>query len=69
MSDVTWFADKKNKLRRVMQHAQHRAAGNREVVVTLTSYPPPHRNSLAFGKVNLWAVVPARPNRSLPGKE
>lgn len=40
MSDVTWFADKKNKLRRVMQHAQHRAAGNREVVVTLTSYPP-----------------------------
>lgn len=41
MSDVTWFADKKNKLRRVMQHAQHRAAGNREVVVTLTSYPPP----------------------------
>lgn len=58
MSDVAWLADKKNKLRRSMQHLQHRAAGNREVVVTLTSYPP-HRYSLAFDKVDFWTIVSA----------
>lgn len=40
MSDVSWFADKKNKLRRVASHCKNKANGERQVVVSLTSYPP-----------------------------
>lgn len=40
MSDVSWMADKKNKLRRMMEHARTRVSGERRVIVTLTSYPP-----------------------------
>ena len=40
MSDVSWVADKKNKLRRILSYVRNRAAGERKVVVTLTSYPP-----------------------------
>lgn len=40
MSDVSWMADKKNKLRRMMEHARTRVSGERLVIVTLTSYPP-----------------------------
>ncbi len=40
MSDVSWMADKKNKLRRMMEHARTSVAGERRVIVTLTSYPP-----------------------------
>lgn len=40
MSDVSWVADKKNKLRRVLSHVRTRVAGDRRVIVTLTSYPP-----------------------------
>lgn len=40
MSDVTWFADKKNKLRRAASRAGHKLAGKRRVIVSLTSYPP-----------------------------
>lgn len=40
MSDVSWMADKKNKLRRMMEHARTCVAGERRVIVTLTSYPP-----------------------------
>lgn len=40
MSDVSWMADKKNKLRRMMGHARTRVSGERRVIVTLTSYPP-----------------------------
>lgn len=40
MSDVSWFADKKNKTRRVLQHTLHKLQGKRPVVVSLTSYPP-----------------------------
>ena len=39
MSDVSWVADKKNKLRRTLSHARTRVAGDRRVIVTLTSYP------------------------------
>lgn len=40
MSDVSWFADKKNKTRRLLSRASHRMKGGERVVVTLTSYPP-----------------------------
>lgn len=40
MSDVTWLADKKNKLRRVASAVEHRLTGRRRVVVSLTTYPP-----------------------------
>ncbi len=40
MSDVSWVADKKNKLRRALSHVRTRVSGNRRVIVTLTSYPP-----------------------------
>lgn len=40
MSDVSFLADKKNKLRRVASKALHVARGNKRVIVTLTSYPP-----------------------------
>lgn len=40
MSDVTWLADKKNKLRRTLSKTSHVLTGNRRVVVSLTSYPP-----------------------------
>jgi hypothetical protein len=39
MSDVSWLADKKNKLRRAASRAAHKARGERPVVVSLTSYP------------------------------
>lgn len=40
MSDVTWLADKKNKLRRILSKTSHVLTGSRRVVVSLTSYPP-----------------------------
>ena len=40
MSDVSWVADKKNKLRRALSHVRTRVSGDRRVIVTLTSYPP-----------------------------
>ncbi len=40
MSDVTWLADKKNKLRRTLSKTSHVLTGSRRVVVSLTSYPP-----------------------------
>lgn len=40
MSDVSWVADKKNKLRRVLSHMRTSVSGDRRVIVTLTSYPP-----------------------------
>lgn len=40
MSDVTWLADKKNKLRRTLSKTSHTLTGSRRVVVSLTSYPP-----------------------------
>ncbi len=40
MTEVSWLADKKNKLRRAMSRAQHKLSGERPVVVSLTSYPP-----------------------------
>ena len=40
MTEVSWLADKKNKLRRVASRAQHKLSGERPVVVSLTSYPP-----------------------------
>lgn len=40
MSDVTWFADKKNKLRRSVSRLQHFTHCDKRVIVALTSYPP-----------------------------
>lgn len=40
MTEVSWLADKKNKLRRAASRAQHKLSGERPVVVSLTSYPP-----------------------------
>ena len=42
MSDVTWFADKKNKLRRSVSRLQHFTHCDKRVIVALTSYPPPN---------------------------
>lgn len=39
MADVSFLADKKNKLRRAGSSLAHRARGGRPVVVGLTSYP------------------------------
>lgn len=39
MADVSFLADKKNKLRRLGSSLEHKARGERPVVVSLTSYP------------------------------